>query len=131
MQETPKGSPPPFPRARWPQDLTTPKAEWVGAYALPIPESVAKVPVHQPQAGFKASLVTWEYGEVAEILHFGPYNREEPTMERLQEFVLKSGYVTVGGHEEEYIAGPTQNGKGDPEKYVTIIRYEVRKANKK
>jgi hypothetical protein len=31
------------------------------------------------------------------------------------------------GHEEEYISGPSQSGKGDPEKYVTILRYRVRK----
>jgi hypothetical protein len=35
--------------------------------------------------------------------------------------------VTVGGHEEEYIVGPTANDKCDPEKYVTILRYRVRK----
>ena len=131
MQETPKGAPQSFPRARWPEDLSIPKTEWTGLYALPIPESVAKVPEHQPPAGFKASLATWEYGEVAEILHLGPYSREEPTMERLKELVRRRGYVVVGGHEEEYIIGPTQNGKGDPEKYVTIIRYRVRKADKK
>jgi hypothetical protein len=131
MQETPKGPRQPFPRARWPEDLTTPKAEWTGQYALPIPESVAKVPEHQPQASLKASLATWEYGEVAEILHLGPYNQEEPTMQRLKEFVRKQGYVTVGGHEEEYIVGPTQGGKSDPEKHMTIIRYRVRKADLK
>jgi hypothetical protein len=33
--------------------------------------------------------------------------------------------VIAGAHEEEYIKGPTMTGKGDPEKYVTIIRYQV------
>jgi hypothetical protein len=131
LPETPKGLTQPIPRARWPEDLTTPKAEWTGLYALPIPESVAKLPEHQPQAGLKASLATWEYGKVAEILHLGPYNREKPTMQRLKEFIREQGYVTVGGHEEEYISGPAQGGKGDPEKYMTIIRYRVRKADKK
>lgn len=131
LPETPKGPKQTIPRARWPEDLTTPKAEWTGVYALPIPESVAKLPEHQPQGDLKASLATWEYGEVAEILHRGPYNREEPTMLRLKEFVREQGYVAVGGHEEEYIVGPTQGRKSDPEKYVTIIRYRVRKADKK
>jgi hypothetical protein len=131
LQETPKGSLQTFPRARWPEDLTTPKPEWTGLYALPIPESVAKLPEYQPQAGLKASVSTWEYGEVAEILHLGPYNREEPTMQRLKEFIRDQGYVIVGGHEEEYIVGPTQGEKGDPEKYMPIIRYRVRKADKK
>ena len=131
MQETPKGQLPGLPRARWPEDLTTQKTDWTGLYAMPVPEAVAKVPEHQPQPGLKAALATWEYGEVAEILHLGRYSREEPTMQRLKEFIREKGYVTVGGHEEEYIVGPTQGGKGDPEKYVTIIRYRVRKADPK
>ena len=131
MQETPKGQMQGLPRARWPEDLTTPKPEWTGLYAMPVPESVAKIPEYQPQPGLKASLATWEYGEVGEILHLGPYSREEPTKERLKKFIKEKGYETVGGHEEEYIAGPTQAGKGDPEKYLTIIRYRVRKAGQK
>ena len=131
LQETPKGPLQDFPRARWPESLQAPKTEWTGLYALPVPETVTQLPPHETQEGLKASLATWEYGEVAEILHLGPYNREEPTMQRLREFTREQGYVILGGHEEEYIVGPTQSGKGDPEKYVTIIRYRVRKADKK
>jgi len=65
---------------------------------------------------------------VAEILYTGPYDKEEPTIQRLRDFVTAQGYVTVAGHEEEYIKGPTMNGKGDPEQYLTIIRYRVRRA---
>jgi hypothetical protein len=129
--EIPKGSTPTIPRARWPEDLTTPKAEWTGQYALPVPQSAVRLPEYQPRAALKASLATWEYGEVAEMLHLGPYNREEPTMQRLKEFIREQGYVIVGGHEEEYVVGPSQGGKGDPEKYMTIIRYRVHKIDKK
>ena len=131
MPETPKGPPQGFPRARWPESLQAPKTEWTGCYAMPVPETVAELPPHQPQEGLKASLTTWEYGEVAEILHLGPYSREEPVLKRLRDFIQEQGYVTLGGHEEEYIVGPSPGGKGDPEKYVTIIRYRVRKADKK
>jgi len=68
---------------------------------------------------------------VAEILHTGPYSREEPALKRLGEFIQEQGYVILGGHEEEYIVGPTQSGKGEPEKYVTIIRYRVQRPDKK
>jgi hypothetical protein len=129
MPETPKGSMQALPRARWPQALETPKSEWTGLYALPVPEIVSELPQHQAQEGLKASLATWEYGEVGEILHVGPYSREEPTMKRLRNFVKEHGYVILaGGHEEEYVLGPTKEGKRDPEKYVTIIRYRVRKS---
>ena len=30
---------------------------------------------------------TWEYGTVAEILHIGPYTKEQPTVQRLTDFI--------------------------------------------
>jgi hypothetical protein len=128
---TPKGLMQAFPRARWPVSLDTPKSEWTGLYALPVPDSMVSLPPYKPQEGIKASLSIWEYGEVAEILHLGPYDREDSTMNRLREFIHREGYSVIGGHEEEYIVGPTMNSKGDPEKYVTIIRYRVKKLDLK
>ena len=72
-------------------------------------------------------MTTWDYGDVAEILHVGGYDKEEPTMARLKAFVTGQGYKTLAGHEEEYIKGPTMSGRGDPESYLTIIRYRVQK----
>jgi hypothetical protein len=63
------------PRARWPLSLDTPKDQWIGRYAMPVPES-----------------------------------------------------IIVGEHEEEYVRGPGMFSRGDPEKYLTIIRYRVKKA---
>ncbi len=56
--------------------------------------------------GLRAELTTWQYGEVAEILHVGPYDREESTIRRLMDFIRDSGYVIAGEHEEEYIRAP-------------------------
>lgn len=130
IKETPKGTGQAPPRARWPQSLDTPKAEWIGYYALSVPDSVTALPRYQAQEGFKVSLTVWEYGDVAEILHIGPYDREEPTMERAKSFVKQQGYTMLEGHEEEYVKGPTMNGPGDPEKYLTIIRYRVKRSGK-
>jgi hypothetical protein len=118
-----------FPRARWPESLQAPKAQWSGLYALPVPETVTQLPPHQEPNGLKASLAIWEYGEVAEILHVGPYSREEPTLKRLQKFVDQQGYTIIGGHEEEYIKGPESNE--NPDEFVTILRYRVQKTDKK
>lgn len=131
IKETPKGVGQVPPRARWPQSIETPKDEWIGFYGLPVPETVTTLPQYQPQEGLKVSLTTWEYGDVAEILHLGPYDREEPTMERVKRFVKQQGYIILKGHEEEYVKGPTMSGPGDTEKYLTIIRYRVQKASKK
>lgn len=117
------------PRARWPLSLDTPKEQWIGRYAMPVPESVSSLPDEaQGASGLRAELTTWQYGEVAEILHVGPYEREESTIRRLTDFIRDNGYVIAGDHEEEYIKGPGIFSSGDPEKYLTIIRYRVKKA---
>jgi hypothetical protein len=128
MKDTPKGFIQAPPRARWPISLDTKKSEWIGFYALPVPETITQLPKFEKQEGLKASLTLWEYGTVAEILHIGPYDKEEPTIKRLKDFIRSQGYVITGDHEEEYIKGPTMMGKGDPEKYMTIIRYPVKKS---
>jgi hypothetical protein len=127
VKDIPKSFTPPAPRARWPVSLETPKSEWLGLYALPVPETTTELPQYEAQTGLNVSLTTWEYGEVAEILHIGPYDQEQPTVKRLMDFINAQGYLIIGDHEEEYIKGPTMFSKGDPEKYATIIRYRVKK----
>jgi len=73
------------PRGRWLGDLTGPKEDWVGLYALPLPESVTSLPADME--GVK--IEEWEYGEVAEILHIGAYSEETPTIEKLNAFIRK------------------------------------------
>lgn len=123
------GFAPPVTRARWQEGLDEiPRGEWIGRYALPVPEGVESLPEHTPPEGVAASITTWEYGTVAEILHIGRYEAEQPTIERLEAFVEAEGYETFGGHEEEYIVGPTMAGPGNPDEYRTILTYRVRPA---
>jgi hypothetical protein len=129
VKDAPKSLTLPAPRARWPVSLETPKSEWLGLYALPVPETTMELPQYEAQPGLTVSLTTWEYGEVAEILHLGPYDQEQPTTQRLMDFINAQGYAIVGPHEEEYIKGPTMFSKGDPANYATIIRYRVRKSD--
>jgi hypothetical protein len=109
------------PRARWLNQPTDPRNEWVGLYALPLPDSVETL--RTQVEGVKIDL--WEYGEVAEILHIGAYSEEIPTIEKLIAFIAEQGYEIAGPHEEEYLKGP-ESGT-DTSKYMTIIRYQVRK----
>lgn len=123
------GFTPPIARARWQEELDEiPRSDWIGRYALPIPETVESLPEHTPPDGVTASITTWEYGTIAEILHIGRYDQEQPTIERLEAFVEAEGYETFGGHEEEYVVGPTMAGPGNPDEYRTILRYRVRAA---
>ena len=122
----PKGPKQQAPRGRWSGDLNK-RSEWIGRYAMPVPDSIATLPAIDAEPGFKVELTTWEYGTVAEILHIGPYAKETPTIEKLLQFIKKSGYHVIGYHEEEYLKGPGMFFMGDPEKYYTIIRYRVAK----
>ena len=50
------------PRARWLNKTSDPKADWVGLYALPLPDSVTSLP-----AGVTGVRIeNWDYGEVAD-----------------------------------------------------------------
>ena len=118
---------PPAPRARWPRPADTPKQQWVGHYALPVPEGVSALPSTNTDPELPTALTTWTYGEVAEILHVGPYSNEEADIRRLLEFVESKGYRVIGEHEEEYVRGPGMIFAGDANKYLTIIRVRVEK----
>jgi hypothetical protein len=127
IPETPKGPQPSAPRARWPVAFDQPREQWIGLYALPIPEAVTTLPAHTAPEGLRAVIGTWEYGPTVEVLHVGPYDQEAPTVQRLQEFAEANGYLLSAEHEEEYIRGPTMAGPGDPARYLTILRYRVTK----
>jgi hypothetical protein len=115
------------PRARWPKGFETPKEQWIGRYAIPVPATVAALPAVGAEPGMTVALASWTYGDVAEILHVGRYDRESPTIARLKAFIQAHGYVIAGDHEEEYLKGPGMLFSGDPTGYLTIIRYQVRR----
>ena len=126
LDGTPKGPRQPAPRARWPEPYETSPSDWVGLYAMPVPDSIVDLPPYQSEPGMVVELVTWEYGAVAEILHVGSYDTERPTIERLHRFISDQGYEISGAHEEEYLKGPGMWGVAEKD-YLTVIRYQVRK----
>lgn len=123
-----KGKTVPAPRVRWPQAASMPKTEWLGRYAMALPDTIKDIPLPPAPMDLTIQVATWEYGEVAEILYTGPYDKEEPAIKQLHGFIKESGYEITGEHEEEYLRGPGMFFRGDPEKYVTIIRCRITKA---
>ncbi len=117
-----------IPRARWPKPFSTPRNEWIGIYGLPVPADITVLP--EQKGPVRVKLATWEYGEVAEILHVGPYSTEPQTIGKLLAFIKSRGYRISGPHEEEYLRGPGLLFAGDPAGYYTIIRYQVKKTTK-
>jgi hypothetical protein len=109
------------PRARWLSPLNSPQENWVGLYALPLPDQVAEL----PPGSEGTRIEVWYYGDVAEILHVGAYSEETPTIEKLMKLIDDEGYAIAGPHEEEYLKGPGM--AASPADYWTIIRYQVKK----
>lgn len=129
LKGVPKGGPS-FkpPRGRWPVQAGQPPEEWAGLYAMPVPDSVVEVPDTGGGEGLTVELDTWDYGEVAQILHVGPYDQEDTTVRVLVDFIREEGYEISGIHEEEYLKGPGFWFAGNPGSYLTLIRYPVKRA---
>jgi hypothetical protein len=127
------------PRARWllppgadPQRWDqVPRSQWTGLWALPLPEGVSATPDVPVPAGLALRQELWHYGEVAELLHQGPYGDEAATIDALHRYIQAQGRVIVGPHEEVYIKGPGLLLRGDPARYLTLIRYAVAKPKPK
>jgi hypothetical protein len=67
-------------------------------------------------------LETFHEGLSAQIMHLGPYSEEGPTIRRLHEFILESGYRMRGIHHEIYMSDPRRS---KPENIKTIIRQPI------
>ncbi|MCA9954384.1 MAG: GyrI-like domain-containing protein [Ardenticatenaceae bacterium] len=58
-------------------------------------------------------------GKAVQIMYFGPYANEGPTIQKLHEFIWTSGGQLSGKHHEIYLNDPSRTA---PEKLKTIIR---------
>lgn len=105
--------------ARWPDAHLKPKDEWTGVWGIPVPDFVKQDDLIQKDPALKVSVELWTYGDVAQILHKGPYADEGPTVNMLHVFIKKSGYKINGDHEEVYLTSP------DAKDQKTLIRYKV------
>jgi hypothetical protein len=66
-----------------------------------------------------------EQGQVAQILHVGPYATEPATVVMLHTFIAEHDMVAVGPHHEIYLSDPRRVA---PEKLRTILRQAVEPA---
>ena len=91
--------------ALWPDAHTKPKNEWMGVWAIPVPDFVTEGDVIQKDPENKVALKKWDGGKYAQILHKGSYDEEGPTVEKLRAFIEGQGIKfteVLGTHEEEY-----------------------------
>jgi len=69
-------------------------------------------------------LEPYHEGLATQIMYFGPYADEGPTIARLHQFIEESGYTRSGKHHEIYLGDPRRTA---PEKLRTVIRQPMRK----
>lgn len=112
-------------RARWNVTDMTARNTWQATFALPLPIGAEPQALLNANAQTTAKIVPWQYGDVAEILHVGAYEKEPATIQTLQKFITDNGYKIVGDLEEEYLKGPGMFLKGNPNQYYTVLRYRV------
>ena len=68
---------------------------------------------------------TFHEGLSVQIMYFGPYADEGPTIARMHAFIQDNGYTFNGKHHEIYIGDLRRSA---PEKLKTVIRQPIKKA---
>lgn len=69
-----------------------------------------------------ARLERFEEGHCAQVLHVGPYDQEQDTIDKLHEYISQSGCSVSGKHHELYLSDPHRS---KPENLKTIVRYPI------
>ena len=106
------------------------EVEWT--LVLPAPDAVTadvvdEVREHASRAAASAPLdrvrlMEYREGWCVEVLHVGPYDAEQQTIERLHTFLHEQGYQPRGRHHEIYLSDPRRTA---PERLRTVIRQPV------
>ena len=74
-------------------------------------------------AASKFRFEAYHEGHCAQIMYFGPYADEGPTIQRLHDFIVESGHQLRGKHHEIYLGDPRRTA---PEKLKTVIRQPMK-----
>ncbi|NVM04327.1 MAG: GyrI-like domain-containing protein [Candidatus Helarchaeota archaeon] len=122
---------------RWPNAHLVPKDEWVSELGLKVDKTAEEffnthkdvrekiLKKREENAPcVEVRFEKWDYGTVGIILHIGSFSEEGPTVKRLHNHIVNSGYVFNGVHEEVYLSDPRRTKE---ESLKTVILYPIRK----
>lgn len=104
---------------KWTMLIAQPDHVTPDQVAHAIAEAVAKQKIVTADA---VRFERWREGRAAQVLHFGGYADEAPTIAKLHAFIADSGLSKAGLHHEIYLNDPSRVA---PEKLKTIIRQPV------
>jgi hypothetical protein len=68
-------------------------------------------------------LENFQEGLAVQIMYFGPYSDEGPTISQMHAFIKDVGFELTGKHHEVYLGDPRRTA---PEKLKTVIRQPVK-----
>jgi hypothetical protein len=115
------------------RDFSTRKDEWKwtmmmmsGCIITPDEVELARADLIEkknPVAASKIRFESYHEGLSAQIMYFGPYADEGPTIQRLHDFIRESGHQLRGKHHEIYMSDPRRTA---PEKLKTVIRQPMK-----
>jgi len=117
----------------WVDDMTrfgvTPKGDWYWTIMIMQPDIISPAMVEaaradvakkkNPAALPKVRFEQYHEGPSAQIMYFGPFKDEGPTIARLHAFIEESGHQLRGKHHEIYLSDFRRTA---PEKLKTVIR---------
>jgi hypothetical protein len=87
-------------------------------------EVLAQLKKKKPSPGLeKLRFEPFREGRSVQILHLGPYSAEQPTIERMKDYMKERSLVRNGHHHEIYMGDPR---KAAPENLKTILRQPVK-----
>jgi len=107
---------------KWTMMIMQPEIVTSGLFFLAVAEAAKNKEI---PALARLRFQTFKEGKAAQIMYFGPYAEEGPTIARLHKFIEESGYVRDGKHHEIYLGDPRRSA---PEKLRTTIRQPMKKA---
>lgn len=104
--------------------------KWTAMIAMPDFVTAVDIEAAKQAAAAKKDLLAhdlvrlerFEEGPAAQILYFGAYADEGPTIAALHQFIENSGKTLRGRHHEIYLSDPRRTA---PERLKTIIRQPV------
>jgi len=106
---------------KWTMMIMQPEIVKPNLFAQAVDEAMKKK--GQPALS-RLRLECYHEGLATQILYYGSYADEGPTISRLHLFIENSGHVRFGKHHEIYLGDPRRTA---PEKLRTVIRQAMRK----
>jgi hypothetical protein len=108
------------------------RSDWRWTLMIVIPDEATEAEINEQLANARAKVEPaiasslrvepFEEGDVAQVLHVGPYTEERPSIERLHVGIAEAGFRERGKHHELYLGDPRRSA---PDRLRTILRHPI------